>query len=439
MSLMKRILLKCRTYLPMSAAILLIIAGFQTITFFMVRSMLRGAGGDSGQDIQGFRTYMLLSAILIFILFHIVFIVILHRNAGASAELTAALKEIASGNYGIKVALTGNSELTEQGGYLNQIRHNVLEFINSITEAIEILTVASSEMKNSSAEMSSLSTKVTQSISQLADGAGQQAESNENGSVRINNIVDTIECIAQDMNASEKLAETAFDAMDSVKSTIHRQETKMDESKQISGKVGEAITDLMDRSQKIGDIVQVMNNIAKQTNLLALNAAIEAARAGAQGRGFAVVSSEIRDLAEQSGESNKQITEIISEVLRSIENTVEQIKKSDLLAIEQEKALNETVRAIGEISDKVDSITTKVKAVSSATESLIEDAKEADGMIANIASISEETAASTQEAAATMEEQNGLIQVISECSAELNSIAGSLKESIEKYQHISNV
>lgn len=411
----------------------LIIAGFYAITLNKVQSLLGEIPDDFSQKVNGFRIYLLLFSILIFVLFYFIFLYLFQKTVTPFLKLTPILKEIASGNYKTTIDFPKNSILEEQGSYLNQIQSNILDFINSTKEAVEIVTIASNEMKQSSSEMSSLSIKVTQAISQLAEGAGQQAESNENGSMRINSIVDLIVCIAQDMKASEQLAEAAFDSMDIVKNKVRYQEEKMEESVQISGKVGEAITDLLDKSQKIDNILQVMNNIAKQTNLLALNAAIEAARAGAQGKGFAVVSNEIRDLAEQSGESNKQITEIISEVQRSVENTVKQIEKSDLLAAKQAKALSQTVQAIDEISDKFESITTKVKAVSDATDSLTKDAKETEDMITTIASISQETAASTQEASATMEEQNMLIQIIAECSIELSSIAESLKGNVEKY------
>lgn len=434
MGALKSKFIKNKYYFLMSSITLLCIAGFYFIMDTRVQALLKEAAGASYKDEKEFRLFLLLSCILLLIIIHAVFLFILHRSRKSCLAITPYLKEIAASNYGMEISMSGNAELKVQKELLNQLKSNILGFIGSSKEATEIITVTSNEIKISAQEISSLSKKITQTIAQLADGANQQAESNDKGSAKINNIVEVIVCVAQDMLASEKLAENAFEAMDMAKTTIKHQEEKMNESKEISGKVGDAITDLMDKSTNIGNILQVMNTIAEQTNLLALNASIEAARAGEQGKGFAVVASEIRNLAEQSRKSSNQISEIITDVRSSVENTVKQIEKSDSLAVEQEKALYQTVQVIDEIYEKIASITTKVKAVSEIAESLTDDAKEAGDMITTIASISEETAAATQEASAAMDEQNTLIQVIAECSAELYTITDSIRGNLAKYQ-----
>ncbi|SHM32235.1 Methyl-accepting chemotaxis protein [Anaerosporobacter mobilis DSM 15930] len=319
--------------------------------------------------------------------------------------------------------------------HTNTIDHEKFDnFIGTVRESVDIVTFSASEIKRSSEDMSDISSKVTQSISQLAEGVTQQAESIETGSLRINSITEMIICIGEDMTASDGIAEDAITAMSSVKESIHYQEEKMAENKVITAEMRVATSDLMEKSKEIGKILEVIKGVAQQTNLLALNAAIEAARAGEHGRGFAVVSEEIRKLAEQSSESSKQITDIIKDVQNGIENTVMQIKRADTLSTEQEKALDSTVVAIGDISDKVVSIAGKVKAVSDATSGLTVDAKEAEDMIATIASISEETAAATQEASSSVEEQDTLIQMVAECSNEMFSIADNLKKEIESFR-----
>lgn len=400
-----------------------------------MRSLKNAVGEISYDELsRQFNIFMLVLSLGVLFFYIIAFSLMIRKTVKPVIQLLNYVKEIASGNYNNDISMVADGELNKYTAHIRDIQDRIGGFVSSVKDSVDMVAVASGEMKRSSADMSNLSDRVTLSISQLAEGASQQAESTENGSVRINNITEMIECVATDMTASEKLTEDAIDAMINVRKTIHYQEEKMEENKEISQQMRKAILELSDKSNEIGKILEVIKGVAEQTNLLALNAAIEAARAGEHGKGFAVVSDEIRKLAEQSRESSKQITEIISDVQDGIENTVMQIKKTDLLALEQEEALSETVKAIGNISDKVESIGTKVKAVSDATGLLTEDARQAEDMVATIASISEETAAGTEEASATVEEENLLIQMIAECSNELYTIAESLQQNVESFR-----
>ena len=369
--------------------------------------------------------FMIFFAIIVFIISAVCYIVLVElktKKLNNISESKESPNEISDGDTALQ------SLDVDESKKLNKIS----EFIQNVKETVDVITFSSSEMKHSSSEMSDVSNKVTLSISQLAEGATQQAESIEKGSLRINNITEMIVCIGEDMALSDRHVDEAISSMNQVKQYIHYQEEKMEENKVITEHMEKVIHDLMSKSKEIGKILEVIKGVAAQTNLLALNAAIEAARAGEHGRGFAVVSDEIRKLAEQSSESSKQINEIIDDVQQGIENTVLQIKQANSLSLEQEKAFEQTATSITDISEKVFSIGVKVKAVFDATKTLTEDAREAEDMIATIASISEETAAGTQEAAASVDEQNSLIQMVAECSNEMYNIAEALKLHIEE-------
>src|SRR5690242_8025745 len=99
---------------------------------------------------------------------------------------------------------------------------------------------------------------------------------------------------------------------------MHNIQIAVDEAKS-------ALGELAERSEEIGEIVRVIDEIAGQTNLLALNAAIIAAQAGERGKGFAVVADEIRDLSERTSVSTDEIRTLISNVQRAVEHAAGQM------------------------------------------------------------------------------------------------------------------
>ncbi|MCK9525769.1 MAG: methyl-accepting chemotaxis protein [Limnochordia bacterium] len=171
----------------------------------------------------------------------------------------------------------------------------------------------------------------------------------------------------------------------------------------------QAVDDLADQSKQIGAIVDLITEISDQTNLLALNAAIEAARAGDSGRGFAVVADEVRRLAEQSRQASGDIAELIRQILRGTNETIERMAKAD--------------GSVEKVDQQIDLTGNMFVAVSKVFQDVA-------GQVVTIARAAEDVGAGSEEIAAATEEQSAIANVLAGDSEKLADLALRLQEQI---------
>jgi len=177
--------------------------------------------------------------------------------------------------------------------------------------------------------------------------------------------------------------------------------------------MAKVVQGLGEQSRKIGQIVEVITEIADQTNLLALNAAIEAARAGEHGRGFAVVAEEVRNLAEQSAQSTTQIIELVRNIQAETERTVVGISEGAVEAEVSAEAVEHSGRLLNSIISQVEKITAAIMEVSKGIELI---------------------SSGSEELAATTEEQSASIDFVAVSAQELSQMSERLQDTVRQFK-----
>lgn len=268
------------------------------------------------------------------------------------------------------VAIGANNQVDNIQDMIKQM-DTIMDSIENVSmgaeaQAIEIQKASENIMKNDK------NTEV------IANASAQQSEGIQNTRDIINQMALAIEQVTVDSTTvsqnSLETAEIAKEGEKIVSNTVEGMNTIRETVLDSASKIEE----LGQSSSQIGEIIEVIDDIAEQTNLLALNAAIEAARAGEHGRGFAVVADEVRKLAERSGNATKEIAVLIQKIqtgteiaVKSMQAGTQEVKKGTDLAQQAQTALNNIISAVHSTVNQIQNISASAEEMSASSASVV--------------------------------------------------------------------
>jgi methyl-accepting chemotaxis protein len=324
---------------------------------------------------------------------------------GEPAYVANIVKKVSEGDLSI--------DITVNKKYENSLLYHAKIMVEKLKSLLGEIKLTADTLASASHELSASAEQMSRGVIEQSGRASQIATASTEMSQTIIDIAKNSSNIASSASETVNIANNGENIVNK----------SVDEVKAIAATVNESaslMSSLGERSKQIGDILNVIKDIADQTNLLALNAAIEAARAGEQGRGFAVVADEVRKLAERTAKATSEIGGMILGIQKEMEKTVESMnagtKKVETgveFASQAGDALRQIVKSVSELQSMVQQIAT-------ATEEMSTTSEQISGDIETIASVSKETSVSSEQ--------------ISKSSSDLSRLAGNLQNVVSLFK-----
>ncbi len=267
-------------------------------------------------------------------------------------------RQVAAGDLTVKATSVSHDELGE--------------LVTSLQGMSEQLHVIVANVRSGSDNIATASSQIASGNMDLSSRTEEQAGSLEETAASVEQLTSSVRQNADNSSKAQELVTTAAEVVG--------------EGGQIMAQLTQTMSTINESSNKIVDIISVIDGIAFQTNILALNAAVEAARAGEQGRGFAVVASEVRGLAQRSATAAKEIKVLIGESVEKVESGG---KLVDIAATTMNKVVDSVQRA-----------NVLVREIKSASQEQAEGIREVNTAITQMDGVTQQNAALVEQAAA---------------------------------------
>jgi len=318
-------------------------------------------------------------------------------------RLKLAVEAMAAKDLTANVRVTGTDEIGRLGEAFNTSVAIVREVLASVAHGADTLSSATTEISTRAVQSAGNARAESGKINQIAAAAQEMTAT-------IGEISHNAANAASASRESAQTAQRGGEVMQAAAAT-------MEKIAAATQTVSDKMTSLADRSQEIGKVVNVIQEISEQTNLLALNAAIEAARAGEHGRGFAVVAGEVRRLAERT----KSATEEIAGTIRSIQDETRdtmQVMAESRVAVESgmqetsnaRQSLEATIEASKRVEQQIDLIATAATEQTSAAGEISDSAGQISQLAAENTQGAEEAVEALKNLSSLAAELDGIIR-----------------------------
>ena len=327
---------------------------------------------------------------------------------------------------------TSATNVASTSRQLGLVSEQVTDVVQQVAVGIQQIAVNAEDEARAARESRDAVALLNQAIDQVSQGALEQTRSVSDVSATSQRMATGVEQIAENAKTLAQTSQQTKASAEQGALAVQRTVSGMAEIQVVVSDASAKIENLGKLGDKIGAVIETIDDIAEQTNLLALNAAIEAARAGEHGRGFAVVADEVRKLAERSQRETRAISELIGDVQVGTRDAVDAMVVGMGKVNEGSAEADHAGRALTEILHAVQSTVQQVEGIASAVEEMASQSRNVSETMTVITATAEETTAASEAMAASAIDVGRSIQAITAGSAQNSAATEEISASAEE-------
>jgi twitching motility protein PilJ len=304
-----------------------------------------------------------------------------------------------------EVSGVADGDLTKEAKVTADVTGAIADSFNFMIEQLRKII---GNVQRATNQVTAAATRISTSADELVDGSEVQTEQIVNTSAAIDEIAASIQQVSDNAASSTAVAQQALSSAKQGNQAVRNTIEGMNKIREQAQETAKRIKRLGETSQEIGQIVQLIDDIADRTSILALNASIQAAAAGDAGRGFAVVAEEVERLAVRSTEATKKIAALVKAIQGETNEAVGAMEKNIQEVVSGSKIANQAGQSLAEIEGVSLKLSEIIHSISQASK---QQARSSEALARSMNSISQITKRTASETKQTAENVNSLAKL----------------------------
>jgi len=311
---------------------------------------------------------------------------------------------------------------------------SIKELVGKVKTATETVASMSQEVGSTAQEVNAGMEQVTTATQNISQGAQKLSNLAQEVSKNINTLSTVLQETGGKAAEGMKFGEQSTEIMKQIQNDSGKASASIENMQNAMINTAQTVEAMHSSLGKIGELANMVTDVASQTEMLALNAAIEAARAGEAGRGFAVVADAVKELSDQSSNAANETLQSVSQVKKKGEEALEVSKQSSSQATEGAATVKASIEGTKNVAESIEKINTMLIEVGKGVEQGVVAVEQVVKAIDEVSAISEESASASEENSSAMEEQAASMNQLAQTSAKLSEVAAQLQKEIDKFK-----